>query len=153
MSKKNSKKVTETKPETVQNKPVEAVKSPDAPQVATEKESAVENFNQYKADGTHFTPERPATGQDDAIERNDSIQSHSAQVTEGEAAQARSEGVDLKEQPLDPHDGAQLDANNGEPEFDVAKEKKLAHAKLEEPSDAVKNAIVNPNGVGNEWPR
>ena len=141
MSKKNSKKATETKPETVQNKPVEAVKSTDAPQVSTEVKEPVKNV------------EKPATGQDDAIERNDSIQSHSAQVTEGEAAQARSEGVDLKSHPLDSHDGAQLDATNGEPEFDVAKEKKLAHAKPEEPSDAVKNAIVNPNGVGNEWPR
>jgi len=134
MSKKNSK-------QTVQNKPVEAVKSPDAQQVSSEVKEPV------------VAPERPATGQDDATDRNDSIQSHSAQVTEGEAAQARSEGVDLKSQPLDPHDGAQLDATNGEPEFDAKKEEELAHAKPEEPSDAVKNAIVNPNGVGNEWPR
>jgi hypothetical protein len=151
---KEAKAPKEVKPKT-ETKGVEAVKSPDVPQASAEKEKAVEGYNQYKSDGVHFTPtpESTTTSQDDATERNDSIQSHSAQVTEGDAAQTRSEGIDLKEQPLDPHDGAQLDAANGEPVFDAKKEEKLAHAKAPEVPEHIKHAIVNPNGVGNEWPR
>jgi len=162
MSKQKSKAPKEVKPETVENKAVGTAKTDVHTQGSSEVKEPVKDA------------ERPATAQEGADERNDtvgserptymagvdpydggndSIASHSAQVTEGDAAQARAEGVDLKEKELDPHDGAQLDAGYGEPEFDVKKEEKLAHAKAPEQSEAVREAIVNPNGVGNEWPR
>lgn len=84
---------------------------------------------------------------------DESIQSHSAEVTEGEAAKANAEGVDLKEQPLDPHDGAQLDQKTETEEFDKEAEEKAAYAEPEEEPENIKHAIVNPNGVGSEWPR
>jgi hypothetical protein len=86
-------------------------------------------------------------------EKSDSIQSHSAQVTEGEAAQARAEGVDLKEKPLDPQDGARLDQNKEAAEFDEDAEEEAANADPEEQPEPVKNAVINPNGLGSEWPR
>lgn len=138
---KESKVPKEVKPKT-ETKGVEPVKTPEVVNTVSEVKEPVAPV---------VPPTEPKV--EPAATPEDSIQSHSAQVTEGDAAQSRSQGVDLKEQPLDPHDGAQLDQNVEAAQFDVKKEEKLAHAKAPEAPEHIKHAIVNPNGVGNEWPR
>lgn len=51
------------------------------------------------------------------------------------------------------HDGTRLDQNVRASEFDHEAEEAAAHAETPEVSEAVKNAIQNPNGTGSEWPK
>ena len=123
-------------------------------QKATEPKEEVKPVVPETPEPIKETPaENPAEHLDSNELVSDSIQSHSAQITEGEAAQARAEGIDLKEQPLDPHDGAQLDQKTEAAEFDHDAEEAAANAEPEEQPEPVKNAVVNPNGLGSEWPR
>lgn len=141
MSTSKTKAPKEVKPKT-ETKAVEPVKTPEVVNTTPEVKEPVAPV---------VPPVEPEAIS--AVSPEGSIQSHSAQVTEGDVAQANADGVDLKEQPLDPHDGAQLDQNVEAAQFDVKKEEKLAHAKAPEVPEHIKHAIVNPNGVGNEWPR
>jgi hypothetical protein len=58
-----------------------------------------------------------------------------------------------KDDELDIQDGRRLDQNVEANAFDADAEEKAAHAKAPKEPEHVKNAQVNPNGAGSEWPR